>query len=478
MRRLAAVSALCCVLLCLGGRKPARADHVVLRAAGPVGLGYVGLLYGLVDPADGSWYLGADLFGSPSRAWVAIGDTGASASILGMTTQESYAAWDGVGIPLEDYPEVKFTDVGFGGTVDFAVTKPVDVMMADFKTAFESGDPENPGLYGLYGPYTGPASPATRMAAALEPIGGGVLGIDFDIIGMTNMQGRVLHVDPHYLEMLRLSLFVMAGSLQRPLPPPTDPRALYVPVTLEPFFEDPQAVDVGEHPMLPIHIRRAASDPFATATAIFDTGSPANFVSESFAVAAGIDVESTPEMTLPITGVGGTQTEAPGWFVDALALDLGHGREGDQLAIGNTAVFIIPDEAMPGDLDAILGNSMFSPSMWMEDTPVVEWYVDMRYSQDAAIIVVLPATPGDANFDGAVDGGDYTIWADHYLQPGCWGEGDFNEDGFIDGGDYTIWSDNYVGGGSAVPEPAAVTLLALAAAALLRRRGRGARRRA
>ncbi len=42
-----------------------------------------------------------------------------------------------------------------------------------------------------------------------------------------------------------------------------------------------------------------------------------------------------------------------------------------------------------------------------------------------------------------MDGGDYTLWADHYAQTGGWLEGDFTGDGVTDGGDYTIWADNY-----------------------------------
>jgi len=64
---------------------------------------------------------------------------------------------------------------------------------------------------------------------------------------------------------------------------------------------------------------------------------------------------------------------------------------------------------------------------------------------------------GDANGDGAVDGGDYTLWADHYNQAGGWGEGDFSGNGFVDGGDYTLWADNYgaeVGGAEALPAAA------------------------
>ena len=73
-------------------------------------------------------------------------------------------------------------------------------------------------------------------------------------------------------------------------------------------------------------------------------------------------------------------------------------------------------------------------------------------------LFMIPASaPGDANDDGVVDYGDYTRWADHYLQPGDWGfaQGDFNRDGEVDGGDYTLWADNYV----ASPVEAAVALL-------------------
>ncbi len=74
---------------------------------------------------------------------------------------------------------------------------------------------------------------------------------------------------------------------------------------------------------------------------------------------------------------------------------------------------------------------------------------------------------GDANSDGAVDGADYTAWADHYKLPGHWAEGDFNSDGIVDGADYTVWADHFTGG-AAVPEPATLALLACAALAALR----------
>ncbi len=81
---------------------------------------------------------------------------------------------------------------------------------------------------------------------------------------------------------------------------------------------------------------------------------------------------------------------------------------------------------------------------------------------------------GDVNLDGAVDGGDYNLWADHYLLGGMsWGEGDLNGDGIVDGGDFTLWADDYGSATvAAIPEPAALALLAIGAVALIRRRHR------
>lgn len=85
----------------------------------------------------------------------------------------------------------------------------------------------------------------------------------------------------------------------------------------------------------------------------------------------------------------------------------------------------------------------------------------------AAASLSVTAEPGDANFDALVDGGDYTIWADHYLQSGQgWTDGDFNGDGVVDGADYTLWADHYSPAPSlaaAVPEPSALVLAALGA---------------
>ena len=52
-------------------------------------------------------------------------------------------------------------------------------------------------------------------------------------------------------------------------------------------------------------------------------------------------------------------------------------------------------------------------------------------------------SPADFNEDCTVDGADYTVWADHYNQPGSWEQGDASGDGFVDEADYTLWADSY-----------------------------------
>ena len=92
MRHVAATTVVSAVLLlaCV----PGRAEDARLRAAGPVGVGYVGMYYGLTD-LNGSWYVGSDYFGFPSKTWMAVADTGGSACILGTTTQWAYQELEG-----------------------------------------------------------------------------------------------------------------------------------------------------------------------------------------------------------------------------------------------------------------------------------------------------------------------------------------------------------------------------------------------
>ena len=77
-----------------------------------------------------------------------------------------------------------------------------------------------------------------------------------------------------------------------------------------------------------------------------------------------------------------------------------------------------------------------------------------------------------ANGDKVVDGADYTIWADHFLQTTKFGAvvGDFTANRFVDGADYTVWADNYAPApldSAVVPEPSTLAYACLGIVALL-----------
>src|SRR5256714_6368279 len=97
---------------------------------------------------------------------------------------------------------------------------------------------------------------------------------------------------------------------------------------------------------------------------------------------------------------------------------------------------------------------------------------------------------GDANLDGTLNGDDYFQIDSHFNQDGTifgYYNGDFNYDGAINGDDYFIIDSNWntgstatpfptsagaLAGGAAVPGPATIGMIAIAACGLAARRRR------
>jgi hypothetical protein len=96
------------------------------------------------------------------------------------------------------------------------------------------------------------------------------------------------------------------------------------------------------------------------------------------------------------------------------------------------------------------------------------WSVTYNTNNVVLAVTGIGGLTGDYNGDGTVDTRDYTIWRDTLGAVGANLPADGNNNGSIDPGDYNVWKNNFgQGAGSglassaAVPEPAALTLIAL-----------------
>ncbi len=96
------------------------------------------------------------------------------------------------------------------------------------------------------------------------------------------------------------------------------------------------------------------------------------------------------------------------------------------------------------------------------------------------IVLRMRPIPGDFTGDGLVDAADYTAWRAAFGQTVTpWTSADGNGDGVVDSGDYLLWRKQVATGsgsalarGIAIPEPAGIILVALAAVLLFTGRRR------
>jgi hypothetical protein len=110
----------------------------------------------------------------------------------------------------------------------------------------------------------------------------------------------------------------------------------------------------------------------------------------------------------------------------------------------------------------------------------LKWSV--RYTPTSVVLEVVSTLPGDYNRNGVVDAADYTVWRDTFSGPNVPPASlaaDGDGDGDVDGDDYDVWKSHFgetapgAGSGSgataglsgsetAVPEPSAIAMLAVA----------------
>ncbi len=114
-----------------------------------------------------------------------------------------------------------------------------------------------------------------------------------------------------------------------------------------------------------------------------------------------------------------------------------------------------------GDLDFDLtGDST------VDQADVDEWLAIVPIGENVGTVYA------DFNLDGAVDAGDLALLGASFGQPGPfgWANGDATGDGVVDAGDLALLGGNFGTVVHPVPEPATMSLLALAGVAMLKRR--------
>ena len=106
-------------------------------------------------------------------------------------------------------------------------------------------------------------------------------------------------------------------------------------------------------------------------------------------------------------------------------------------------------------------------------------YDDRELAPELIIDYTTGVRVGDANLDGLVNDADLSLLLAHWNQDvtdepdGGWGKGEFDGVAPVQDADLSLLLANWTGAGGAVPEPAALALLAMGGAALMRRRSHG-----
>ena len=135
--------------------------------------------------------------------------------------------------------------------------------------------------------------------------------------------------------------------------------------------------------------------------------------------------------------------------------------------------YLLGNSTVGAGLSVGLGKG-YDPEVDARDL-VFRFRTDAGRIMDGLVEYATSARPGDANLDGVVDAADYIALKQSFgMAAGArFQNGDFDLDGDVDGDDLAILQANLgqvAAGASVIPEPATLSLAAMGALALLRRR--------
>jgi hypothetical protein len=247
-----------------------------------------------------------------------------------------------------------------------------------------------------------------------------VLSPSFDIIGTAAFQNRILSVTPglsYDTGYGEYGIYIAYTAIQDIKPTLPQTGTFHVPVTWTNFVTGTPLPTQGLNPVI-TGVTAKSGNTTTTRNWLFDSGAQSTLISSSFATELGIDLANDQIGFTIAEGVGGSFVILYEYQIDSLAIPLSNG---DYLKFTNPHVFVI--DSLPAELPAVLGANLF-----------------------------MQSTDNDLLGGGSTYAAPFSQW-------------------YLDGpGSELVLYD--AGSSYSVPEPAAVTLLALGSLALLTRRPR------
>jgi autotransporter-associated beta strand protein len=210
----------------------------------------------------------------------------------------------------------------------------------------------------------------------------------------------------------------------------------------------------------------------------------------------GSSLTNSPGATLSVTksGSGAWRLTAPNTYTGVTTVQAGTltaiGSPAWMPALGNSNITggrlvfdynadVSPAPAVQTALTSSFGTGFSTGAL---RSSVANTSKGLGWKDDGALktVTVMFTYFGDANLDGQVNSGDFTLLAQNFNSPGIWATGDFNYDGVVNALDFNAVASNFgapalpaaAALGSLVPEPGMAALLAIAGMSLQNRRRR------
>lgn len=375
--------------------------------------------FAYLSKSDGTAYSGPgfhwydDVTNTKYSAFPVILDTGSSGSLLSATDSTALK------IPLVTNGGVNETyeDIGIGGKEEFYVSQPVGLNIAkmtndiykmtidwealDF-TVYD--DTENHSHYAPIGTYNF----QVRRQDPISSFMGFEESVSFNIVGTPIINSRVMHVAPNVVTYSSSSPTIdyMQTELLTSMPTlPSSANAMRVQLNYVNFVSNTTtSVNTSTNPMIDgVTVNRIDNNGELESSSgqwLLDTGASLTMMGAKMANELGIFKQDIPDSSVAVTGVGSGTLSLSGYNVESLTIPL---IGGDQLTFNNITIFVSWD-GLPVDLPGILGMNLLGQSYdpnpitnpfgyYMQtESPFSDWYVNPGDGNLGELVLVFGET--------------------------------------------------------------------------------------